>query len=97
MGYAQFRAGFAGDASNEWSVSASDTFLKQNEDTHIVVRYNPHSPGVSNAFLVIEAEVRCQSSQYPNAQLDSVSNFFRLLQDFKMTWKVVGSTGEYEF
>jgi len=73
MGYAKFRAGFVGDASNEWSVTASDSFLKQNEATHIVVRYSPHSPGVSNACLVIEAE------------------------DFKMTWKVVGSTGEYEF
>jgi hypothetical protein len=62
MGYAQFRAGFAGDASNEWSVSASDSFLKQNEDTHIVVRYNPHSSGVSNAFLVIETEVSQMSS-----------------------------------
>jgi hypothetical protein len=57
MGYAKFRAGFVGDASNEWSVTASDSFLKQNEATHIVVRYSPHSPGVSNAYLVIEAEV----------------------------------------
>jgi len=73
MGFARFRAGFVGDASNEWSVTPSDDFLKQNEATHFVVRYNPHGPGVSNASLVIETE------------------------DFKMTWKVVGSTGEYEF
>jgi hypothetical protein len=61
MGYAKFRAGFDGDASNEWSVTASDDFLKQNEATHFVVRYNPHSPGVSNASLVIEAEVSQKS------------------------------------
>jgi hypothetical protein len=73
MGYAKFRAAFFGDSSNEWSVTPSDGFLKQNEATHFVVRYNPHSPGVSNVYFVIETE------------------------DFKRTWKVVGSTGEYEF
>ena len=71
MGYAQFRAGFAGDASNEWSVSASDTFLKQNEDTHIVVRYNPHSPGTSNAYLVIEAEVSSDEPTKPSQYLNA--------------------------
>jgi len=73
MGYAKFRAAFVGDASNEWSVSPSDGFLKQHEATHFVLKYSPHSPGVSNAYFVVETE------------------------DFKMTWKVVGSTGEYEF
>jgi hypothetical protein len=73
MGYAKFRAAFVGDESSEWSVSPSDGFIKQSEDTHFIVRYRPHSPGVSNAHLVIETE------------------------DFKKTWKVVGSTGEYEF
>ena len=72
MGYAQFRAGFAGDASNEWSVSASDTFLKQNEDTHIVVRYNPHSPGTSNAYLVIEAEVSSDEPTKPSQYLKCI-------------------------
>lgn len=73
MGYAKFRAAFDGDVSNEWSVTPSDGFLKQHEATHFVVRYNPHSPGTSSAYLVIETE------------------------EHKMTWKVVGSTGEYEF
>jgi len=73
MGYAKFRAAFVGGTSNEWSVTPNDRFLKQNEATHFVVRYNPHSPGVSTSHLVIETE------------------------DFKKTWKVVGSTGEYEF
>ena len=58
MGYAQFRAGFVGDDANEWSVSFSDDYLKQNEDTHFVIRYNPHSPEVSHAYFVIETEVR---------------------------------------
>ena len=57
MGYAKFRAAFFGDSSNEWSVTPSDGFLKQNEATHFVVRYNPHSPGVSNVYFVIETEV----------------------------------------
>eukprot|EP00571_Detonula_confervacea_P009949 CAMPEP_0172304052 /NCGR_PEP_ID=MMETSP1058-20130122/5495_1 /TAXON_ID=83371 /ORGANISM="Detonula confervacea, Strain CCMP 353" /LENGTH=309 /DNA_ID=CAMNT_0013015117 /DNA_START=92 /DNA_END=1021 /DNA_ORIENTATION=+ len=74
MGYAKFRTGFVGDASGEWSVSPSDGVLKQNEATHFVLRYTPHSPGVSNAYFVIETE-----------------------EGFKQTWKVVGSTGEYEF
>lgn len=74
MGYAKFRAAFVGDATSEWSVSASDGFLKQNEATHFVVKYTPHSPGVSTAYFVIETE-----------------------EGFKQTWKVVGSTGEYEF
>lgn len=73
MGYAKFRAAFVGGTSNEWSVTPNDRFLKQHEATHFVVRYNPHSPGVANSYLVIETE------------------------DFKKTWKVVGSTGEYEF
>jgi len=73
MGYAKFRATFVGDASNEWSVTPSDGFLKQNEETQFVLRYSPHSPGASHAYFVIETE------------------------DFAMTWKVVGSTGEYEF
>lgn len=73
MGFAKFRAAFVGDEFNEWSVTPNDGFLKQNEDTHFTVRYNPHRSGVSNAHLVVETE------------------------DFKMTWKVVGSTGEYEF
>mmetsp|Transcript_27961 Transcript_27961/g.36110 ORF Transcript_27961/g.36110 Transcript_27961/m.36110 type:complete len:303 (+) Transcript_27961:108-1016(+) len=73
MGYAQFRAAFVGDVSNEWSVTPSDGYLKQNEATHFAVRYNPHSAGVSYAYLVIETE------------------------DFKKTWRIVGSTGEYEF
>lgn len=74
MGYAKFRADFVGDAASEWSVSPSDGFLKQREATHFVVKYTPHSPGVSNAYFVIETE-----------------------EGFKQTWKVVGSTGEYEF
>ena len=58
MGYAKYRAGFVGDDSNEWSVSSSgDGFLHPNKDTHFVVSYNPHSPGVSNAYFVIETEV----------------------------------------
>ena len=73
MGFAKFRAAFVGDDSNEWSVTPNDGFLKQNEATHFIVRYNPHRPGASNAYLVIETE------------------------DFKQTYKVVGSTGEYEF
>jgi len=73
MGYAEFRAAFVGDASNEWSVTPSDGFLKQNEATQFVVRYTPHSSGTNHAYFVIETE------------------------DFKKTWKVVGSTGEYEF
>ncbi|KAL7538434.1 hypothetical protein ACHAXR_008548 [Thalassiosira sp. AJA248-18] len=58
MGYAKFRAAFVGNASNEWSVSSSDSFLKQNEATHFVVKYNPHSSGVSTTYFVIETEVR---------------------------------------
>ena len=73
MGFAKFRAGFVGDESNEWSVTPSDGFLKQNEATHFVVRYSPHSHGSSTAYFVVETE------------------------DLKKTWKVVGSTGEYEF
>lgn len=58
MGWAKFRAGFVGDDSNEWSVSASDSFLKSHEETNFVLRYTPHRPGVSNAYFVIETEVR---------------------------------------
>ena len=61
MGYATFRAAFVGDESNEWSVTASLGYLKQSEDTHFVVRYNPHSAGVSNVYLVIETEVSRKS------------------------------------
>ena len=61
MGFAKFRAGFVGDASNEWSVTSRADFLKQNEATHFVVRYSPHGPGVSNTSLVIEAEVSWKS------------------------------------
>jgi len=61
MGYATFRAAFVGDKSNEWSVTASLGYLKQSEDTHFVVRYNPHSAGVSNVYLVIETEVSRKS------------------------------------
>jgi hypothetical protein len=64
MGYAKFRAALVGDASNEWSMTASDDFLKQSEATHFVVRYNPRNPGVSNASLVIEAEVSQKSLLY---------------------------------
>mmetsp|Transcript_6723 Transcript_6723/g.10093 ORF Transcript_6723/g.10093 Transcript_6723/m.10093 type:complete len:317 (-) Transcript_6723:98-1048(-) len=73
MGHAVFRAAFVGDQHNEWSVTPNDGFLKQNEATHFVVRFNPYSPGLSHCHLVIETE------------------------DFKKTWKVVGSTGEYDF
>jgi hypothetical protein len=58
MGWAKFRAGFVGDDSNEWSVSASDSFLKSHEETNFVVRYTPNNPGVSNAYFIIETEVR---------------------------------------
>jgi len=73
MGFAEFRATIVGNDSGEWSVTPSDGVLKQNEATQFNVRYSPRSPGVSNAYLVIETE------------------------DFKKTWKLVGSTGEYEF
>lgn len=73
MGFANFRATLVGNDFGEWSVTPSDGVLKQNEATQFTVRYNPHSAGVSNAYLVIETE------------------------DFKKTWKLVGSTGEYEF
>jgi len=56
MGWAKFRAGFVGDDSNEWSVSASDSFLKSHEETNFVVRYTPDHPGVSNAYFIIETE-----------------------------------------
>jgi len=73
MGFAKFRATFVGDDNNEWSVTPNDGFLKSSEETQFIVRYTPHSSGVSRAFFVIETE------------------------DFTKTWKVVGSTGEYEF
>ncbi|KAL7473428.1 hypothetical protein ACHAXS_014035 [Conticribra weissflogii] len=73
MGFARFRAGFVGDACNDWSVTPSDGHLKQKEETHFAVSFNPRNPGVSSGYFVIETE------------------------DFKMTWKVVGSTGEHEF
>lgn len=58
MGWAKFRASFVGDNFNEWSVSYNDSFLKSHEDTHFVLRYTPHRPGVSNAYFVVETEVR---------------------------------------
>jgi len=73
MGFAKFRAGFVGDAIYDWSVTPSDGYLKQREETHFAVSFNPRNPGVSSGYFVVETE------------------------DFKMTWKVVGSTGEYEF
>lgn len=36
-----------------------DSFLKQNEANRFVVRYTPHSSGVSNAYFVIKTEVSC--------------------------------------
>ena len=72
MGYAKFRAAFVGDATSEWSVSQSDGFLKQKEATHFVVKYTPHSPGVSNAYFVIETEEVCQRNYI------MVSNFILL-------------------
>ena len=103
MGYAKFRAVFVGDASNEWSVSPSDGFLKQNEATHFVVRYTPHNSGVSNSYFVIETEVSCghRHSSFgfvPDSKnLGYTCILYMLLQDFTKTWKVVGSTGEYGF
>ena len=101
MGYAKFRAAFVGGTSNEWSVTPDDRFLKQNEATHFTVRYNPHSPGISNSYLVIETEVSWRYHIYHlllyfQTQI-TFTDMFALSQDFKMTWKVVGSTGEYEF
>jgi len=54
MGYAKFRAAFAGDASDNWHVTPSDGVLKQNEDTHFAVTFRPQHPGVSSGYLVIE-------------------------------------------
>jgi len=54
MGYAKFRAAFAGDASDNWLVTPSDGVLKQNEDTHFAVTFRPQHPGVSSGYLVIE-------------------------------------------
>jgi hypothetical protein len=74
MGFAKFRTYFVGDAASvEWTVTPSDGYLKQNEETHFVIRYRPQNPGVVHGHFVIETE------------------------DFKNVWKVVGSTGEYEF
>lgn len=73
IGFARFRAAFAGEACSEWSVIPSDGYLKQKEETHFAVTFKPQNPGVSVGYLVIETE------------------------DFKKTWRVVGSTGEYEF
>ncbi len=63
MGWAKFRAGFIGDDSKQWSVSANDSFLKSHEETNFVLRYTPHRSGVSNAYFVIETEVR-QTNKY---------------------------------
>ena len=59
MGYAKFRAAFAGDASDNWLVTPSDGVLKQNEDTHFAVTFRPQHPGVSSGYLVIETHVSC--------------------------------------
>lgn len=74
MGFAEFRAAFTEEATNNWFVTPSDGVLKQNEETHFAVTFRPMHPGVTEGYLVIET------------------------QDFKKTWKVVGSTGDqYEF
>ena len=58
MGFAKFRAAFVGGACDDWSVTPSEGFLKQNEVTHFAVRFKPNSPGVSAGYFVIETEVR---------------------------------------
>ena len=68
MGFADFRAAFTPETSNEWSIEPSEGALMQREDTNFIVRFRPQNPGVSEGYLVIETE------------------------DFKKTWKVVGST-----
>ena len=102
MGFAQFRASFVGPASNEWSVTPDDGYLKQHEETQFIVRYAPRSSGVHNAYLVIETEVSMKSMHssyliYLEEMLISDMFVLGYLQDFVKTWKVVGSTGEYEF
>lgn len=57
MGFAKFRAGFVGDACNDWSVTPNDGFLKQNEETYFAVSFAPRNPGTSAGFFVIETEV----------------------------------------
>jgi hypothetical protein len=56
MGYAKFRATFVGDDSGEWTITPNDGFLKSSEETQFIVRYTPHTSGVSRAQLVIETE-----------------------------------------
>ena len=57
IGFARFRAAFAGEACSEWSVIPSDGYLKQKEETHFAVTFKPQNPGVSVGYLVIETEV----------------------------------------
>ena len=73
MGFAKFRTYFVGDAATEWTVTPSDGYLKQNEETQFIISYRPQNTGVCHGHFVIETE------------------------DFRNIWKVVGSTGEYEF
>ena len=68
MGFADFRAAFTPETSEEWTIEPKEGALMQREDTPFIVRFKAQKPGVSEGYLVIETE------------------------DFKKTYKLVGST-----
>ena len=61
LDYSKFRAAFVGERPHEFSVSPGDGSLKQHEATQFVLKYLPHSLGVSSTHFVIEPEVRKMS------------------------------------
>ena len=56
MGFADFRATFSPETSNEWTVSPNEGSLMQREATTFAVRYKPERLGVSEGYLIIETE-----------------------------------------
>lgn len=56
MGFADFRATFTPETSQEWIVQPSEGSLMQKEATNFSVKFRPGAMGVSEGFLVIDTE-----------------------------------------
>lgn len=56
MGFADFRASFTPETGAEWVISPTEGSISSREDTNLIVRFRPNTPGISEGYLVIETE-----------------------------------------
>jgi len=56
MGFADFRASFTPETSNDWTVDPSEGSLTSREPTTFTVKFRPSNPGITGGYLVIETE-----------------------------------------